>query len=235
MLNEVTEEITGNQPLSFRLTRVQWLICITAALGFAFDIYELLMMPLIICPLLIDLGHLKPGSPEFNVWVGVLFYLPAVAGGIFGLLGGYLADRLGRRRVLMGSILLYSFSACAASFATSLPVLLILRCTAVIGAATEFVAAVAWVAELFPHPKQRESALGYTQAFGGIGGLLVTGAYYLAVTHADQLPALHADLRHGSRVSAFSNQTFFAGIARLAEEAPRREMDQAAYSSAILP
>jgi len=144
MLDKVTEEITGILPLPLRLTGVQWLICITASLGFAFDIYELLMMPLIVRPLLIDLGNLKPGSPEFNSWVGTLFYLPAVAGGIFGLLGGYLADRLGRRRVLMGSILLYSFSACAASFATSLPVLLILRCTTVIGAATEFVASIAW-------------------------------------------------------------------------------------------
>ncbi len=34
------------------------------------------------------------------MWVGRLFYMPAFAGGIFGLLGGYLTDRLGRRRVL---------------------------------------------------------------------------------------------------------------------------------------
>lgn len=191
MLNQVTEEVTGKLPLRLRLTGVQWLICITASLGFAFDIYEVLMMPLIIKPLLMDLGNLKPGSSPFNWWVGALFYLPAVAGGIFGLLGGYLADLLGRQRLLIGSILLYSFSACAASFATSLPVLLILRCTTFIGVSTEFVAAVAWVAELFPDPRQRESALGYTQAFGGIGGLLVTGTYYLAVTYADQLPTVN--------------------------------------------
>ena len=42
------------------------------------------------------------------MWVGRLFYIPAVAGGIFGLLGGYLTDRLGRRRVLTFSILLYA-------------------------------------------------------------------------------------------------------------------------------
>ena len=189
--NKVTEEITGKLPLRCRLTAVQWLICATASLGFAFDIYELLMMPLIIKPLLMNLGQLKPGSSAFNWWVGTLFYLPAVAGGIFGLLGGYLADLLGRQRVLTGSILLYSFSACAAGFATSLPVLLIFRCTTFIGVSTEFVAAIAWVAELFPSPKQRESVLGYTQAFGGIGGLLVTGAYYMAVTYADQLPKIN--------------------------------------------
>ena len=29
------------------LTTVQWLICVIAAIGFAFDIYELLMLPLV--------------------------------------------------------------------------------------------------------------------------------------------------------------------------------------------
>ena len=47
----------------------------------------------------------QPGTDAFANWFGALFYLPAVAGGIFGLLGGYLTDRLGRRRVLTWSIL----------------------------------------------------------------------------------------------------------------------------------
>src|SRR3954466_3592005 len=82
------------------LTFTQWLICFTAAMGFAFDIFALLMLPLIVRPALMELGGLKPGTPEFATWVGRLFYVPAFAGGIFGLLGGYLTDRLGRRRIL---------------------------------------------------------------------------------------------------------------------------------------
>ena len=54
------------------------------------------------------------------MWVGRLFYIPAFAGGIFGLLGGYLTDRLGRRRVLTWSILIYAFSAFLAGFSTSI-------------------------------------------------------------------------------------------------------------------
>jgi hypothetical protein len=34
---------------------------------------------------------------------------------------------------------------------------------------------VAWLAELFPDPKQREKVLGFTQAFSSIGGLMVSG------------------------------------------------------------
>lgn len=174
-----------------RLTGIQWLICVIASLGFAFDTYELLVLPLIVRPALMEMAKIKPGTPEFNLWVGLLFYIPAVAGGIFGLLGGYLTDRLGRRRVLVWSILIYAVSAMGAGYATSLTQLLILRCTTFIGVCVEFVAAVAWLAELFPDAKQREKVLGYTQAFSSIGGVMVSGAYYLAVTYGASFPAIH--------------------------------------------
>src|SRR5581483_203563 len=167
-----------------RLTGVQWLICVIAVIGFAFDTYALLVAPLIVGPALGELGHLKPRTPEFNHWVGLLFYVPAVAGGIFGLLGGYLTDLFGRRRILVWSILLYAFSALASGYSTSLPMLLALRCTTFVGVSVEFVAAVAWLAELFPDHKQREAVLGYTQAFSSAGGLLISSAYTLLATYS---------------------------------------------------
>jgi MFS family permease len=182
-----------------RLTGLQWLICAIAALGFAFDIYEVLMAPLVVGPAIGELTGARPGTPDFNFWVGMFFWIPAIVGGCFGLLGGYLTDRFGRRRVLVWSILIYAFSAFGAGLSTSIWMLLILRSTTYIGVFVEFVAAVAWVAELFPDPKQRESALGYTQAFSSIGGLLVTGAYLIAVNYADSFPAInggHAPWRY---------------------------------------
>src|SRR6516165_9696130 len=107
--------LTPNGP-SRGLTGVQWLVCVIASIGFAFDIYELLMLPLIIRPALLELTGAAPGTPEFLSWAVKLFYIPAFAGGIFGLLGGYLTDLFGRRRVLTGSILLYAISAFAAGF-----------------------------------------------------------------------------------------------------------------------
>jgi MFS family permease len=173
-----------------RLTRTEWVICLVAALGFAFDTYEILVLPLIVRPAIVELGGLRPGSPEFNRWVGLLFFVPFLCGGLCGLLGGYLTDRIGRRRVLVWSILLYAGSACAAAYATSLPAVLVLRCTTMIGVSVEFVAAVAWLAELFPAPRQREAILGYTQAASALGGFLVAGAYYLAATFGDRLPSI---------------------------------------------
>jgi MFS family permease len=173
-----------------RLTPIQWIICAIAAIGFAFDIYEILMLPLIVRPALLELTGAAPGSPEFQMWVGRLFYIPAFAGGIFGLIGGYMTDRFGRRRVLTYSILIYAISAFLSGFATSIQMLLFLRCLVFIGVCVEFVAAVAWVAE--PLPERREKVLGYTQAFSSLGGLLVATANGLCVAYAASLPALMA-------------------------------------------
>jgi MFS family permease len=174
-----------------KLTPQQWLICAIASLGFAFDIYEILVAPLVVGPAIGELTGFKPGTPDFNFWVGLFFWVPAIVGGGFGLIGGYLTDRFGRRRVLVWSILLYALSALAAGYSTSIGMLLVLRSTTYIGVFVEFVAAVAWIAELFDDPKQREAALGYTQAFSSIGGLMVTGASAIAVAYADSFPAIN--------------------------------------------
>ena len=192
-----------------KLTSTQWLICIIAAIGFSFDIYVLLMLPLILKSAIAALSgplveHLvaggmsrpealasyAPGGENYTSWARVLFFLPAIAGGIFGLLGGYLTDRLGRRRILTWSILLYAFSALAAGFSTNLYMLLFFRCLVFIGVCIEFVAAVAWLAELFPDHDRREKILGFTQAFSSVGGLLVGSANYLAAQWASGLPPI---------------------------------------------
>ncbi len=174
-----------------KLTFTTWLILLIASIGFAFDIYELLMLPLVLPPALRELlPSAQPGTPAFNQWRALLFWVPAMAGGVFGLLGGYLTDYLGRRRVLTWSILLYAASAFLAGYSTSMTMLLVLRTTTFVGVCVEFVAAVAWLAELFPNPHQRERALGYTQAFSSFGGLLVGGVFLLIGTYASYLPPI---------------------------------------------
>ena len=178
-------------PSTPRLTGIQWLICVIAVIGFAFDSFVLLMLPLILRPAIEQLGGGAFGSPGYTHWRDLMFYVPAVAGGILGLLGGYLTDRLGRRRVLTWSILIYAGSAFASGFATSLEMLLLLRTTAFIGVCVEFVAAVAWLAELFPDPKRRESIIGYTQAFSSLGGFLVSLTALAISKVAQSLPAIY--------------------------------------------
>ena len=227
-----------------KLTRTQWLICVIASIGFAFDIYELLMLPLIVGPALLDLGGIKPGSPEFNDWVGRLFYIPALAGGIFGLLGGYLTDYSAAAACWSGASCSTRSRRPAPASSTSIEMLLVLRCLTFIGVCVEFVAAVAWLAELFPEREQRETVLGYTQAFSSFGGLLVTVAYYLRGRRTARLAgdsrrarsvALHADLRVDSGDPADHHPSVPAGIARLAAEEGRRHAEAPALAELFAP
>ena len=179
------------RPKIWQMTPVQWLICGIAAIGFAFDTFTLLVLTLIVRPALTELLPHNTSQAVFNQWVGILFYVPAIAGGVFGLLGGYLIDLLGRRRILLWSILLYAFSTCALAYVTSPMQFLIFRCGTFVGVSVEFVAATAWLAELFTHREQREAIIGYTQGFASTGGLLVSAAYYLAVTFSPHMPAIY--------------------------------------------
>ncbi|MCG6158219.1 MFS transporter [Rubinisphaera margarita] len=174
------------------MTLVRWLVCATAAVGFAFDTYELLMLPLVLRPALQELIGASPGSPEFQMWLGRLFFIPAFAGGIFGLLGGWLTDRFGRRRVLAGSIFLYAGAAFVSGYSTSVEMLLFCRCLVFIGVCVEFVAAIAWLSELFDDPKLREAVIGYTQAFASVGGLLVAlvNSWLASMATDGQLPSM---------------------------------------------
>jgi MFS family permease len=161
-----------------------------AAIGFGFDIYVLLVMQYIGPSALAELlPGVKPGSDEFNHWRGLLFFVPAFVGGLFGVLGGYLTDLFGRRRVLTGSILLYALSAFASGYSTSITLLLVFRCLTFAGVCVEFVAAVAWLAELFPNHEQRERSLGYTQAFSSLGGLTVGIVFWMLTRQGAELSA----------------------------------------------
>ena len=116
------------------------------------------------------------------------------------------------------------------AISTSVDWLLFWRCCTFVGVCVEFVAAVAWLAELFPNPKQREAVVGYTQAFGSIGGLMVTGAYYLrrhlrhdaaGGARRTRGVALHADVGRDPGDSADPHPAVPAGIAGLAARRKR--------------
>src|SRR5262249_44825293 len=145
-----------------------------AAIGFLFDTYELLMTPLVLAPALSELLHVPPNHPEVTAWVGRVLWITALCGGVFGLLGGWLIDRLGRKSVMGASILVYSISPVLAGLSTHLGWLIFFRCTTFVGVCVEFIAAVTWLSELFPDKRQRELVVGWTQAFASVGGLLVT-------------------------------------------------------------
>src|SRR4051812_36878058 len=172
------------------LTFRQWLVLAIASIGFLFDTYELLMTPLVGVPAIAELTNLPPNHPDVTGWMGTMLWLTALCGGIFGLLGGWLIDRFGRKRIMALSIFVYALSPFAAAFSTTLPTFIFFRCTTFIGVCVEFVAAITWLAELFPEKRQREVFLGSTQAFASLGGILITAVSAYIVKHAGTFPAL---------------------------------------------
>ena len=174
---------------------VRTLVLTVAAIGFLFDTYELLMFPVIGSDAVAELlstpeAKVSPQSDIVRLWGGRMLWIAALCGGVFGLLGGWLIDRLGRKTVMVGSILVYSFSPVCAAFSTELWMLVLFRCTTFIGVCVEMVAAVTWLAELFTDKRTREMAIGWTLATASLGGILVTEVYNLIVANAGSLPAL---------------------------------------------
>src|SRR5690242_16245404 len=80
-----------------RMTLAMWLIVIIASIGFLFDTYELLMTPLAGPPAIAELLNVPPSHPAVSEWMGRLLWITALCGGVFGLIGGWLTDRFGRK------------------------------------------------------------------------------------------------------------------------------------------
>ena len=181
-----------------KFTTTTWLIIIIASIGFLFDTYELLMTPLVAAPAIAELLKVPLNNPMVTDWVGKLLWIAALCGGVFGLLGGWLVDRFGRKKIMAASIFLYSLSPFCAAFATSLEMFVFFRSTTFIGVCVEFVAAITWLAEVFPDKKDKEKWLGITQAFASLGGLLVTGVSVWISKHGADLPHMGLPLGLGA-------------------------------------
>lgn len=171
------------------------LVLAVAAIGFLFDTYELLMFPVIGSDALANLLYAKefqalslPEQGAVRDWSGRMLWIAALAGGACGLVGGWLIDRLGRKTIMVASILIYSVSPVAAAFSTELWQLVLFRCTTFIGVCVELVAAVTWLAELFQDKRTREKAIGWTLAAASLGGILVTEVYNLIVEYLKAHP-----------------------------------------------
>lgn len=173
-----------------KLTTTHWLIIVIASIGFLFDTYELLMTPLVAAPAIAELLGTLPNDPAVTSWVGKLLWIAALCGGVFGLFGGWLVDKFGRKTIMAASIFVYSFSPFCAAYSTTLPMFIFFRCTTFIGVCIEFVAAITWLAEVFQDKHQKEKWMGITQACASLGGLLVTLVSAWISQHLADLPQL---------------------------------------------
>src|SRR2546428_10094973 len=104
---------------------------VAASFGWMLDAFDVMLFALVLASLMADLGMAKPVA-------GMLGSLTLLASAAGGMLFGVIADRQGRKRALMGSILLYSVFTAACGLARSVGQLAVCRVLLGIGMGGEW-------------------------------------------------------------------------------------------------
>ena len=163
---------------------------LAAALGWALDAFDVMLYALVLTHVMTDLGMTKSTA-------GFLNTLTLLASGIGGVLFGFIADRVGRTRALMLSILTYSICSFASGLATSVAMLAVFRFILGLGMGGEWNTGATLVAETWPQHLRAKAisvvqsswALGYAAA-ALVAGVMLTHFHWRAVFFIGILPAL---------------------------------------------
>src|SRR5438132_2012978 len=149
-------------PFTFsQITSAQRRTLIAAALGWMLDAFDVMLYALVLAHIMRDLGMSKATA-------GGLGTLTLLASGIGGVFFGFIADRIGRKRALMLSILTYSICSFASGLATSVAMLAAFRFILGLGMGGEWNTGAALVAETWPS-ELRAKALAVVQSTWALG------------------------------------------------------------------
>jgi len=163
---------------------------LAAALGWMLDSFDAMLYALVLARVMRDLGMTKATA-------GLLSTLMLLASGIGGILFGFLADRIGRKRALMLSIVTYSVCSFASGLSTSILMLAVFRFILGLGMGGEWNTGATLVAETWPD-ELRAKAIAIVQSSWAIGyalaaliaGIVLRFANWRAVFFVGILPAL---------------------------------------------
>jgi MFS family permease len=152
-----------------KLTRYQWTVLLAAWLGWGFDVFDGLLFNYVAPNCVPTLLGLAIGSPEAKqatlFWTGLLTSVLLLGWAAGGIVFGMVADRIGRTRTLMYTMLLYAAGTAACAAAPNMAFLVFFRLIASLGIGGEWAAGASMVAEVVPEEKRVEAgALLYTAA-----------------------------------------------------------------------
>jgi MFS family permease len=155
------------------MNRYQWTVLFAAWLGWGFDVFDGLLFNYVAPNCIPTLLNLPIGSPAasaaYFVWTGRLTSILLLGWAAGGILFGQIADRIGRTRTLMITMLLYALGTAACAGAQNIAMLVVFRIVASLGIGGEWAAGAAMVAEVVPERRRVEAgALLYTSAPAGL-------------------------------------------------------------------
>ena len=132
-----------------------------ASLGWMLDAFDVMLYSLVLSSLMGDFSITKATA-------GFLGAVTLIASGAGGVLFGFLADRYGRRRAMMASILVYSVFTAACGLTQTVWQLGACRFLLGLGMGGEWTTGAALVAETWPD-RHRGKAMGFMHSFFAVG------------------------------------------------------------------
>jgi MFS family permease len=145
---------------------------VAGGLGWMLDAMDVMLYSMVLAELMLHLGIGKPQA-------GLLNSLTLASSALGGVAFGVIADRAGRTRALMASILVYSLASFACGLSQTVAQLAACRVVLGLGMGGEWATGAALVAETWP-ATHRGKALGLMQSAWAIGEMLAA-AVTLAV------------------------------------------------------
>jgi MFS family permease len=159
------------------ITRDQWRALAAGKLGWMLDAMDFMLYAMAI-------GQLRSYFGFNDATAGMLGTVTLVMSGAGGVLFGYLADRIGRTRALMGTILLFSLASLGAATSQSVMQLLMWRAILGIGMGGEWASGAVLISESWP-PQHRNKAISIMQSGWAIGYIIAAVAAALILARPD--------------------------------------------------
>jgi MFS family permease len=167
-----TVTMAGSQPWYRSLNATQWKTVFASNLGWMFDGYETFALILVVGVALHDL--LAPSQfGQIPAFAGTVIGITLLGWGIGGVIGGVLADYIGRRRTMILAILAYSVTTGLSAFAWDWVSFALLRFVVGIAIGSEWATGASLTAEVWPDNARGRGA-GLMQCGLGIGFFLAS-------------------------------------------------------------
>jgi len=161
------DSLSKSLPWYKQISPTQKKSLLAASLGWMLDSMDIMLYAMI-------LSHLMKSLGMTTTTGGLLASFTLIASAVGGILFGIIADRIGRVKALIASILIYSVFTAACGLSSTIFQLAIFRILLGLGMGGEWASGAALVAETWPS-KHRGKALGIMQSSWAVGYALAAG------------------------------------------------------------
>lgn len=158
------------------LTSMHRRVLVASFLGWIFDGYETLALIVVLAPMLHSvLTPAQAASP--TIYAGLAIGITLLGWGLGGMVGGILADYVGRKRMMLWSVFLYAVFSGLTAFADTFWLLCALRFLTGLAMGSEWSTGIALLSETWPE-RARAKGAGFLQSGFGWGTLVAALVWY---------------------------------------------------------